>query len=650
MGKASASRFYFLATGLIVCTGICAQVDTPANQQPASGSAVQAEIPLELLTARPPMSAPVLSPNGDRIAARVTSDDRQIVATMKLFDKDDGVKRGLRPVLVLKDAPVNFAWISNDLLLVQSFGLLVHNVVTEQQRVLNVKSAVILSVNHVDRDGKYVLVSVRKFGRGFVSVHRIDIDTGDTTEVQEAVSPISAWFADSNGVIRLGSGRVGQNVKFVYRENAGEKFTEVAKFRWKDMDADLENIRFRGGRADRGLIVSNVKTGRFAVYEFDWKTFDIGAAVFEHPQVDVERVWFKTNGDPVAAAYTDDKPRVAWLDPAMKDVQAEIDKALGGRSNLVVSMDDSQTKFIVWTSVPEDPGHYYYFNRQAGVMKRIASVLEGLNGQTLAPMQTVSYTSRDGLTIPAYLTIPANTSPQKLPLIVMPHGGPHARDTWHYDSNVQFLASRGYAVLQPNFRGSSGYGKDYLKMGYGQWGGAMQDDLTDGVRWLVAEGIVDPSRVCIMGSSYGGYAALMGAIKTPEVFRCAISFAGVTNVDKLLTQDPYWSIPSRYGRLKEKLEGDQELNLKSVSPAKLADQAGVPILLAHGRRDFRVRYSQAEDMVRALKRADKEFEFVEFKEAGHGFQKVEDHNRYLQAVEAFLKKYNPSDRMLAAAK
>jgi dipeptidyl aminopeptidase/acylaminoacyl peptidase len=339
--------------------------------------------------------------------------------------------------------------------------------------------------------------------------------------------------------------------------------------------------------------------------------------------------------------YTDDRRRVVWFDPELKEVQAEIDEAMPGRVNWVTSASRDRTRFIVWTGMANDPGHYYFYDRATAKLSRLATPYEWLRGSPLAPVKYVSYRARDGLQIPAYLTMPLGREPGRLPLVIMPHGGPHVRDEWHYDPWAQFLANRGYVVLQPNFRGSAGYGKEFLAKGFGQWGAAMQDDLTDGVQWLVAEGTVDPKRVCIMGASYGGYAALMGAIRTPELFRCAISWAGVTDLNDMMRHDRNQLLPARYRRWRNRVRGAAEVDLRSVSPVHRAAEVGVPVLLMHGTIDDNVPYRQAEDFVKAMKKANRPLQFIEFRDAGHGLESTADQVRLLAAVDDFLKKHNP---------
>lgn len=349
-----------------------------------------------------------------------------------------------------------------------------------------------------------------------------------------------------------------------------------------------------------------------------------------------------TTGAVTGISYTDDRFHIAWLDPELRGVQAKIDKALPGAENVVLNASRDGQRLLVWSGTASDPGVYYLFDRKARRLNAVAASFDKLSETRLAPVAFVRYPARDGLSIPGYLTLPAGRPPEKLPLIVMPHGGPHARDAWDYDPFVQFLASRGYAVLQPNFRGSTGYGKAFVERGYGQWGRAMQDDLDDGVDWLVKSGKVDAKRVCLMGASYGGYAALWGAIRNPERYRCAISVAGVTDLRDMLRFDRRaFSAPRYYREWEKKVMGEEKLDLDAVSPLKQAARLTIPVLIAHGEKDDNVPPRQGHRMADALK-GRPDMESVFYREDGHGLTKREDLVDFLGRMERFLAKHNPA--------
>jgi dipeptidyl aminopeptidase/acylaminoacyl peptidase len=277
-------------------------------------------------------------------------------------------------------------------------------------------------------------------------------------------------------------------------------------------------------------------------------------------------------------------------------------------------------------------------------METFASPYNALVGHAFAPVRAVSYRDRAGLTIHAYLTLPPGRPEHGLPLIVLPHGGPFLRDSWAFDPEVQFLASRGYAVLQPNFQGSTGYGRDFVQRGYGQYGGAMIDDLEDGIDWLAHEGIVDPTKVCLMGSSYGGYAAIWGAMRSPQRYRCAISFAGPTDLRAMLRYNSNSFVPRRYVReLQQRLQGEERIDLDAVSPLHHPELLRVPLLIAHGNQDPIVPVDQSRRLLAALNRIHAPVESVFFPKSHHGFTDAAEAADYFRRVEAFLTRYNPSD-------
>ena len=274
----------------------------------------------------------------------------------------------------------------------------------------------------------------------------------------------------------------------------------------------------------------------------------------------------------------------------------------------------------------------------------MGGVNDSIDPAKMSETKYVHYTARDGLKISGYLTLPKNREAKKLPLIILPHGGPFGvRDNGGYDMEVQFLANQGYVVLQPNFRGSESYGEAFYDKGKGQIGRKMQDDLDDGMDWLAKQGIIDPSRVCLVGASYGGYAALWGVIRNPERYRCAVSFAGVTDFASQLRYDRKF-FDSRYYRRnwKAMVRGDEGFDLDEVSPVKQVGRLTRPVLLTHGSLDDTVPMSQYKKMVSAAKKAKKPIETHVYKDEGHGFSKKESRKDWLDRMGAFLHKHNPA--------
>jgi dipeptidyl aminopeptidase/acylaminoacyl peptidase len=297
-----------------------------------------------------------------------------------------------------------------------------------------------------------------------------------------------------------------------------------------------------------------------------------------------------------------------------------------------------------------DPGSYYILDLRKKSLKPFLARMPWIKPAQMAKVIPITYKARDGLLIHGYLTVPAGREPQHLPLIVYPHGGPWVRDSWEFDDTAQFLANRGYAVLQMNYRASVGYGDSFYRKGLHKIGREIQDDIEDGARWAVAQGITDPQRMAILGASYGGYSALMGLIQTPDLYRCGVSLAGVTDWAPLIESRRELS-PIAYG-LTASLVGDpvkQAAQLREVSPLAHVDRIQVPVLIVHGKDDMNVPYAQATALVAELDRLHKPYEFMSRANELHGFRNAKNKAEYFTRVDAFLAKYLPPDAAPASA-
>jgi dipeptidyl aminopeptidase/acylaminoacyl peptidase len=305
----------------------------------------------------------------------------------------------------------------------------------------------------------------------------------------------------------------------------------------------------------------------------------------------------------------------------------------------IESLNRDRTRMLVRAGSADMPGLLYFYDVNDGVLRKIAYINDRIGTKHLAPVKVVSYKARDGLAIEAILTLPEGREPKNLPFILMPHGGPWAQDTLSYDYWAQFLANRGYAVLQPNFRGSTGYGTAFLRKSDGQLGLSMQDDVTDGVNWAVAQGLADPQRPCIVGASYGGYAAMWGISKDPNLYRCAISIAGVSDVKQEI-RGFYTSLyQNKYTSDWKRLSA----NFDAVSPINATAAITAPLLLIHGKKDVTVDYASSTRMYDRMRSNHKTVELVTLPMADHYFSRQEDRATLLRAMETFLAKYNPAD-------
>jgi dipeptidyl aminopeptidase/acylaminoacyl peptidase len=342
---------------------------------------------------------------------------------------------------------------------------------------------------------------------------------------------------------------------------------------------------------------------------------------------------------------------VHYFDAKSAQLQKDLHEVFPGDSLRLQNFSADGKRALVLVTNDRSPGKYYLYDETKQSVEQITARAPWIDPKLMGEVKPITYKARDGLDIAGYLTTPPGKAPKKLPLIVYPHGGPYAvRDIDGFDPYAQFFASRGYAVLQMNFRGSGGYGTKFLEAGAREWGGKMQDDVTDAVKWAVSQGVADEGRVCIFGASYGGYAALMGAAMTPDIYRCVISYAGVTDLESMFQPRIMGRIGYRDRAPEEivflnRMIGDRKdaEYLHERSPAWNAAKIRAPVFIAHGELDMVVPFSNAQAMKSALEREHKPVEFFSRTDEGHGFEQEANEIALFTQVETFLRKYNPPD-------
>jgi dipeptidyl aminopeptidase/acylaminoacyl peptidase len=363
--------------------------------------------------------------------------------------------------------------------------------------------------------------------------------------------------------------------------------------------------------------------------------------VFEHPQVDVGHVVYsRLRRRLTGAMYEAERLEYGFLDPTRAALQALVDERLPGRENTLVSHSRDERRYVVHSGSDRTLGAYWLLDAEERRLDPICELSPWLPEERMAPMEPVRLTSRDGLPLRGYLTLPPDRPRRDLPLVLNPHGGPWARDSWGFQPDVQFLASRGFAVLQVNFRGSAGFGRKFLEAGFGQWGLAMQDDLTDSVRWAIEQGIADPRRVAIYGGSYGGYATLAGLVRTPDLYACGASYVGVSNLFTWYESiPPYWR---PYREMLHEMVGHPERDaerMRATSPFFHADRIRVPVLVAQGANDPRVPQAESDQIVSALRARGLSVEYMVKDDEGHGFHNEENQFDFYRALERFLLRH-----------
>lgn len=605
------------------------------------------------------MRRPIISPDGKHIVYRGYQNKKTFLNIKNLADSS--VQQNALPE---KHSLNWYGWAGPDRLIISLSGVSRFEGIEVPTSALlryDVKTKEVISLGRktqgfegddvlfIDPAGQYLLLGLQKSIYDYPSVYRVELADNKLTEIVKPQSSIWEWIADDKGIVRMGIAYTNKTARIYYRRTNEEKFALISKIKESDDDDKKKNNLLEVVRVvaekDEGYVLSNEATGRFALYKFNYLTREVGEKVFEHAENDLTSFSLNDDGSALeSVTYTDDRDRIVWFNDFYKKRQNALEKALPDQEVWLQSRSRDGSKTIVFTTSPTDPGSYYLYDAPAKKLDRMAGINDAIDPATMAVPKYVHYTARDGLSIPAYLTLPAGREPKGLPLIILPHGGPFGvRDTLDFDTEVQFLANRGYAVLQPNYRGSDSYGEDYYKRGEGQIGRTMQDDLDDGMEWLVKEGTVDANRVCIVGSSYGGYAALWGVIRNPERYRCGASFAGVTDWRAQLKYDRK-SLASRYAReWQDQVRGEKDFDLDTVSPAKLAATLQRPILLTQGTDDSNVPKSQYDAMLAALKKAGKSVDSFVYEGEGHGFDDPENEKDWLNRLEAFLAKHNPAD-------
>jgi dipeptidyl aminopeptidase/acylaminoacyl peptidase len=441
---------------------------------------------------------------------------------------------------------------------------------------------------------------------------------------------------DHAGQVRTAVRTRAGTSEILYRDNSNAPWRVIKRF--KALEPTWEVLGFAADNV--GVYIDDYETADTgALRVFDPASDTLGPAIFTPSGGEIGGLVFaRKDGRLVGLRYTTDRTYNVWFDPKFDGLQKKLQRSFPDHSVGIVSFSDDETRFLVRTASDRDPGAYFLLDLTKGSIGLVTTVAPKINPALMAPMLPISFTARDGLEIHGYLTLPLGSTPgTPLPFIVHPHGGPFGpRDVWRFDPEVQFLASRGYAVLQVNFRGSGGYGGKFLRAGYREWGGKMQDDLTDGVKWAIAKGYADRKRVAIFGASYGGYATLAGLTFTPELYKCGINYVGVSDLVELTRRKGQEENPALVNFYKTAI-GDSNDELYRRSPVNFVDRIRVPLLNAYGENDGRVDVAQWSELRAQLDKYHKNYSYILAKDEGHGFAHPEDAVAFYTKVEAFLK-------------
>jgi dipeptidyl aminopeptidase/acylaminoacyl peptidase len=492
-------------------------------------------------------------------------------------------------------------------------------------------------IDDLKEDEDEVIVGLNKRDATVFDPYRLNVLTGEMTMLAENPGNIMGWMTDHDGQLRLAITSDGVNNTILYRDTEDEDFRPVLTTSFRET---VSPVLFT---FDNKMVyaLSNLERDKTALVKFDVANGKEAEVLFETQEADIEGVdYSRKDKKLLSVTWTTDKDKMHFFDSEAETMQKELEAKLPGYQVNVGSHNKAEDKFMIRTYSDRTRGAYYFYDKSTKELTKLAELSPWLNENHLCEMQPISYTSRDGLTIQGYLTLPLGYEPKNLPVVVNPHGGPWARDYWGFNPEVQFLANNGYAVLQMNFRGSTGFGKEFWESSFKQWGRTMQDDITDGVKWLIDQGIADPDRVAIYGGSYGGYATLAGLTLTPELYTAGVDYVGVSNLFTFMnTIPPYWK--PMLDMLYE-MVGNPETDslwLAEVSPVFHVDKIQAPLFVAQGANDPRVNKAESDQIVEALKTRGIDVEYMVKDNEGHGFRNEENRFDFYRAMINFLDKH-----------
>ncbi|MBI3607939.1 MAG: S9 family peptidase [Nitrospirae bacterium] len=598
-------------------------------------------IPRRVLFGNPTKTNPQISPSGTHVAYLAPVDN---VLNVWVGDLDGA---NARPVTHDCDRGIRlYFWAADGqhILYLQDVGgdenwrLYAVNLGTMTVRDLTPFPEVQVQV--VDRDKHFpneLLIAMNKEDPRVHDVYHLDLPSGTLRLVAKNRGDIASWVTDAALRVRGATAATPDGgFELLVRDTEAGEWNPILKW-GPDDSLNSQPVGFsRSGtslyledsrHADTSRLVElDLATGNLKVLADDPRY--VGGVLIHPDTYEIQAVAF-------------DRARTEWtvLDDAIHEDFAHIAQLHHGDFS-IISRDHADRTWVVAFTADDGPAAFYAYDRSTRQGRLLFYSKPDLSAYPLAPMEPITVTSRDGFTLHGYLTFPPGLGRARLPLVVNVHGGPHARDTWGFDPEAQWLANRGYACLQVNFRGSTGYGKRFLNAGDKEWGGKMHDDLVDAVRWAVDQGIADPRKVAIYGASYGGYAALIGATFTPDLFCCAVDVVGPSNLITMIqTIPPYWST---FIAVEHRRVGNPETEtefLKSRSPLFRVDRIKRPILIAHGANDPRVKQAESEQIVEAMKRKGIPYEYLLFPDEGHGFAKPENRLRFYAVAERFLAQH-----------
>lgn len=596
-------------------------------------------IPLEAFFAAPDKTSFLVSPDG-KFISYLKPENNRIHIYVETWDR----KNTIQLTCDTNSNISNYFWASNDEILYLKTGPANKNAAlvavkidgSNNRKLLSAVNSRIRIITNNKVFDKHVLIALNQRDSTLFDAYRLNIETGKLSLLSKNPGNITKWYSDPEGKLRMAIASDGVNETLLYRDSENQKFNPVITNNFKTTILPL------AFSAENNCIfaLSNQNRDKMALVELDCKTGMEHRTIYSNPEVDVSEAIFSVkNGKLLYAGYETWKKELHFLDEAFKNIFQKLEVLLPNTEIRLSSSDLAESKFIVRTYTDRNPGSFYQYTPGNNKLVKLSDINPQLLEEDMSEMKSISFKTRDSLLVNGYLTLPKGSKSENLPVVVVPHSSSEGRNSWGYNSEVQFLANRGYAVFQVNFRGTKGYGKKFWTAGFKQWGGKMQDDITDGVRWLISEKIADPKRIAIYGYSFGGFSALHGLFNQPDLYQCGASYSGFTNLYTYLKDIPPYFRP--YQQMYYETVGNPEKDseyFRAVSPVFHTDKIKVPVLIAQGARDPRVNMNETNQFVKELKKKNVPVTYILNEDEGHYFRNIENRLEFYRELEVFLDK------------
>jgi len=625
---------------LVLCLGVMAVSCSTYQSTPVR------EIPLEDFFKNSLYRSFRISPDGKKIAVLMPYKDR-----MNIFVRDREAKADeqWKRLTSVTDRDIrNLFWKGNEHILYmrdfggdENFHVFSTNIETAKARDLtpfkNTRVGVLDTLDGIS--SHEIMISMNKRDKKVFDVYRLNIDNGNLKLIEKNTGNITDWVLDHKGQIRYAISTDGVNNTLHYRKSNKGKFKPLRTFNFKETFSPI----FFDEKNENVYVISNIGRNTTAAVLVNPETLKEIKVVYENENYDLNNLSYsKKTRKLTSGGYIDWRQREKFFDKKYEDIYKQIVDEIGEKEITFTSHDDEEEVFIIYAGSDRSKGMYYTYDYNSKKLSFLANPSPWIKEEEMAEMKPITYTTRDGLKIEGYLTLPRGVKAKNLPVIVNPHGGPWARDEWGYNSEIQFLANRGFAVLQMNFRGSTGYGRKFWESSFKQWGRTMQNDVSDGVKWIVDEGIADSSRICIYGGSYGGYATLAGLTYTPDLYKCGVDYVGVSNLITFMkTIPPYWKpmLEMLYEMVGNPTTNEGKERLIESSPFYNAEKIKAPLFVAQGAKDPRVNIEESNQIVSALEKRGVEVKYLIKENEGHGFHNQENRFEFYTEMEKFLSEH-----------